>query len=240
MATTHSPIFVNFAQDNTTIVRVEKDEDGMSATKIFRSDKANLDDDDKQNLKLLNMCDPYVAEFFFGGQIIIVEGDTEYTAFNYVIQQNPEKYKDQNIHIIRARGKATIKSLVKILNHFQTSYAILHDSDRPTTKTNKKNPAWTMNQTIKDEVDKAPEGQSVTLLASIPNFETACLYSSPPRADKPYNAISKIKQNDKASEIIQAILDKLLSGEGELPQGCLEWNSLDELEQAFSESEISD
>lgn len=39
----------------------------------------------------------------------------------------PGIYKD--VHIIRARGKATIFSLVKILNHFGSRYSILHDSD---------------------------------------------------------------------------------------------------------------
>ncbi|BCD21988.1 hypothetical protein BC30090_0885 [Bacillus cereus] len=91
----------------------------------------------KKRLKLLNIFDPYVAEFFFGGHSIIVEGDTEYTAFKYVISANPEAFN--NIHIIRARGKDTIVSLVKILNHFGSRYSILHDSDRPFTNKRKLN-----------------------------------------------------------------------------------------------------
>jgi putative ATP-dependent endonuclease of OLD family len=50
---------------------------------------------------MLNLCDPYVAEFFFSKNIIIVEGDTEYTALQDIITGNKNKYKD--IHIIRAR-----------------------------------------------------------------------------------------------------------------------------------------
>ena len=50
---------------------------------------------------MLNLCDPYVAEFFFSKNIIIVEGDTEYTAFQEIMRTDREKYKD--IHIIRAR-----------------------------------------------------------------------------------------------------------------------------------------
>src|SRR5690606_32250223 len=85
MVTTHSPIFIDFSRDNTTIVRVERNHKGdVGGTTIFRPEKAKLDDDDKINLKLLNICDPYVAEFLFGGKVIIVEGDTEYTAFNYI------------------------------------------------------------------------------------------------------------------------------------------------------------
>lgn len=32
---------------------------------MFRPDKAQLDDNDRERLKLLNMFDPHVAEFFF-------------------------------------------------------------------------------------------------------------------------------------------------------------------------------
>lgn len=55
-----------------------------------------------------------------------------YTAFNYVRKEKPEKYA--NVHIIRERGRATIVLLIKILNHFGTSYSVLHDSDNPRTK----------------------------------------------------------------------------------------------------------
>ena len=85
MVTTHSPIFIDFSRDNTTIVKVEKNAAGaIQGTTVFRPDTVQLDADDKRNLKLLNLCDPYVAEFFFGGKVIVVEGDTEYTAFNYI------------------------------------------------------------------------------------------------------------------------------------------------------------
>jgi hypothetical protein len=40
--------------------------------------------DDRENLKPLNICDPYVEKFFFGDDSVIVEGDTEYTALKYV------------------------------------------------------------------------------------------------------------------------------------------------------------
>lgn len=83
MVTTHSPIFIDLSRDNTTIIRVSKDEGGkVKSTVLFRPEKAKLSEDDKENLKLLNVCDPYVHEFFFGGRIVVVEGDTEYTAFS--------------------------------------------------------------------------------------------------------------------------------------------------------------
>jgi len=59
---------------------------------------------------------------------ILVEGDTEYTAFRHVISCLPTKYRD--VHVVRARGKACLVSLCKILNQFDKGYGILHDADR--------------------------------------------------------------------------------------------------------------
>ncbi len=115
MITTHSPCFVDFARDHTSIVRVERQESGeITGTTIFRPGKAMFDDNDRECLKLLNLCDPYVAEFFFGGKTIIVEGDTEFTAFMHTIVEFPKKY--EGIHIVRARGKATIVSRPRLTN----------------------------------------------------------------------------------------------------------------------------
>lgn len=228
MVTTHSPIFIDFSRDNTTIVRVERTQNGeVCGTTIFRPEKANLDEDDKINLKLLNICDPYVAEFLFGGKVIIVEGDTEYTAFNYIRSVFPEEYQD--IHIIRARGKATIVSLVKILNHFGKGYSVLHDSDRPLTrKGDKANPAWGNNPNILEAVAARPEGINVRLLASLPNFEEA-YFDMEVSKEKPYNAIVTLKENQEKFDVVKSLLDALLDHGKEVPKNCVEWSNLAEL-----------
>jgi len=228
MVTTHSPIFIDFSRDNTTIVRVERNKNGnVEGTTIFRPDRAKLDDNDKINLKLLNICDPYVAEFLFGGKVIIVEGDTEYTAFNYVRARFPEEYRD--VHIIRARGKATIVSLVKILNHFGAGYSVLHDSDTPMIKSgDKKNPAWGNNPNILESVQAKPDGVKVRLLASLPNFEEA-YFDMEVSKDKPYNAITLLGQDESKFDTIKLLLDALLDHAKPLPFRCCEWNSLEEL-----------
>ena len=230
MVTTHSPIFIDFSRNNTTIVRVERNEIGnIEGTTIFRPDRANLDEDDKINLKLLNICDPYMAEFLFGGKVIIVEGDTEYTAFNYVRSRFPEEYRD--LHIIRARGKATIVSLVKILNHFGTSYSVLHDSDKPMNKTgDKRNPAWGNNPNILASVSAHHDGTMVRLLASLPNFEEA-YFDMEVSKEKPYNAIVVLSQDEVKFNIVRSLLDALIDHGKPLPINCVEWNDLAELEE---------
>ena len=233
MVTTHSPVFIDFSRDNTTIVRVEKDEQGeVRGTTVFRPEKIQLNDDDRDNLKLLNICDPYIAEFFFGGTAIIVEGDTEYTAFHYVIKKSPVRYS--NVHIIRARGKATIKSLVKILNHFGAPYAILHDSDRPRTKNGSRaNPAWKANQNILEEVYRSSEPGKVRLLASIPNFEEAYLDEAS-TINKPYSALKELMENSKSFAKIKSLLDSLINHSLTTPVNCKEWGKISDLESALN------
>ena len=239
MATTHSPIFIDFSRDNTTIVKVEKNSEGaIQGTTVFRPDKVNLDEDDKRNLKLLNLCDPYVAEFFFGGKVIVVEGDTEFTAFNYIKDRKPNEYK--NLHIIRARGKATIVSLIKVLNHFGSGYSVLHDSDRPQilTKDGKqmKNPAWGNNINILNAINSKSDGTSVRLVASLPNFEEA-YFGEAARTEKPYGALETIRDSEAKFNLIESLLQSLINHEAEVPSNCAEWETIDELKEKLEAAE---
>ena len=233
MITTHSPVFIDFSKKNTSIVRVEKDIKGeVKGTTVFRPVKAKLSDNDMTNLKLLNLCDPYVAEFFFGGKVIIVEGDTEYTAFNYIKNKKTELYKD--IHIIRARGKATIVSLIKILNQFGADYSVLHDSDRVLAKDGiKKNPAWGNNPNILEAINERPEDTKVRLLASLPNFEEA-YFGEEIKNNKPYNALETISTDESKFDIIEHLLKSLIDHTVIIPTNCSEWTSIEQLENELN------
>jgi len=235
MLTTHSPAFVDFARDHTSIVRVERNSNGqISGTTIFRPSKAKFDNNDREQLKMLNQCDPYVAEFFFGGRTIVVEGDTEYTAFKQITSFEKGKY--EGIHIVRARGKATIVSLCKILNQFSTPYAVLHDSDRPTYQKDgnvKANSAWVHNQSILDEIKKATA--PTRLVASLPNFEVAYL-GMEARINKPYSALLTIKRNSTIANSIMQLLDALIDFKKPLPAGAIEWQNLPNLKNKIEGS----
>ena len=238
MVTTHSPCFVDFARDHTSIVRVERNAKGdVSGTTIFRPGKAHFDGDDKERLKLLNICDPYVAEFFFGGKTLVVEGDTEYTAFQCVIAANPRKY--DGVHIVRARGKATIVSLCKILNQFGTPYSILHDSDRMTCVRKEKvvaHPSWKLNISIRDEASRS--AAKILVAASVPNFEEA-YFGEEAEESKPYNAFEKLKSNQALFNCLAQLLDGLLEIDRPLPNGAIAWAKIGDLEAALAAFELA-
>lgn len=122
MISTHSPILIDLSERHTSIqvFRVGEKE----AIQLYKSVSEQFDDNDIQNMKILNYVDSYVNEFFFADKVVIVEGDTEYIAFKHLAKKT-----NNNIHIIRARGKATIVTLMKVLNQFNSHYDVLHDVD---------------------------------------------------------------------------------------------------------------
>lgn len=243
MITTHSPVFIDFSRDNTAIARVERLSNGeVQGTTIFRPKKARLDDDDRIELKLLNLCDPYVAEFFFGGRTVLVEGDTEYTAFRHVIACEPEKYR--GVHIVRARGKACLASLAKILNQFKKDYAILHDSDRPEIKAKKttlvrRNSAWLENVKILNAAEKGRANATIRLVASVPNFEEA-FFNEEAKKDKPYSTLARLQGDEAAYLKIAALLDCLTDPSVPIPQGAISWKSTAQLEDALTAFDHAD
>lgn len=227
MVTTHSPIFIDLSRDNTTIIRVSRNEaDEVKSTILFRPENAKLSDDDKDNLKLLNVCDPYVHEFFFGGRIVVVEGDTEYTAFSQLKLLYPGEYDD--LHIIRARGKGVIPSVVKILNQFTSNYGVLHDTDTELNSNGTKNSAWSVNSTILAEINNSPDLSKTVLIACKTNFEVALLGVAVSK-DKPYYTQEKMKTDVAFKEKVKNLLDALLGGEKAIPENCIRWKAIDDI-----------
>ena len=226
MITSHSPIFIDLSKDNTTIIRVFRDDSDVRSTTLYRPKRAKLDLDDKRNLKLLNVCDPYVHEFFFGGRQIIVEGDTEYTAFSMIKEMYPDQYAD--VQIIRARGKGIIPSIAKVLLQFSKEFSILHDTDEPLTANNKANPAWGMNATIGKLLELENASNRVHLVACKTCFEVA-MFGDEVKYEKPYNALNVIRTDSASKDKVKKLLDYLLDTTKDLPDQCIHWNSIEQL-----------
>jgi len=251
MLTTHSPNFIDLSKDHTTIVRIEKyNEEKIETTTLYRAEEVKLTSDEKENIKLLNLVDPYVLEFFFGGMVILVEGDTEYNAFNYIKEKEKENGNEEfaNILVIRARGKVQISSLMKILNHFKKQYYVLHDTDTLTTKRRQTkkdeqgrkyieeieivNPAWTNNSKIEANMSVYSK-----VYASLINFEVAN-FNENLSSGKPENAIEKLK-DAKIYEAIKKLLQEIISGKI-TSENMISWNKIDELKKFVEDYESID
>jgi len=163
MATTHSPIFIDLSKKHTTIIRIEKDK---SLNKTISTDELSFSEAEKDNMKMIRLCNPMVNEFFFYDNIILVEGPTEKIVINKICEAVGTDY-----HIIDCLGKGNIKTFAKILNHFDVNYIVVHDSDIP--KCLKKgnicgNGAWGTNVSIMDE---CLQSKMPMVFIQIPHFE---------------------------------------------------------------------
>lgn len=219
--TTHSPCFINPFEDHTTIVRLERKNagDGSVVTpKTYRSDHITFVGDEKQRLQALQHIDPSFSEVFFGSHPILVEGDTEHAAFMASIIERNNALMEQ-IAVIRARGKAILVPLIKVLTHFKIHFSLIHDSDSPHRSDGNKNGMWTENGKIHEALCKARNsGLIVRHRVSVPDFERF-LGHAEAHKDKPLNAYLQIKQDSELAGRVQTLMDALLNSEEHCPFG---------------------
>lgn len=210
MLSTHHPAFIDPLEDHTTIVRLHRIEAHLPPN-VYRSEKIKFDGEEVENLKALMLFDSNVSEMFFGGRVVIVEGDTEFAAFHEAMRLNEPDYPiDQRPLIVRARGKATIAILVKMLAHFKIEFAVLHDIDSPKTKEgDKASPAYSINKNIADAVSAArSNGIPVTYRCSCPNFEQHHGMSLP-KKDKPFESWKAVRDVEAIRNSVLNVLQTL-------------------------------
>lgn len=178
ICTTHSPIFIDLTKDHTTLIKVSNKNDGIF---YYQTDKNSFDPNEKENLKMLTRCCPTVNEFFFYDKAILVEGDTEYLAY----QEQIERHGLNHSHcVINCRGKANIPTFIKIFNQFASSAIAIHDLDSKHLPNGNKNAMWAINEKIRDAADLT--NNRVKTVVHVPDFEGDYLNESPQK-DKPYN-----------------------------------------------------
>tara|TARA_R110000772_G_scaffold268718_1_gene397911 strand:+ start:491 stop:2137 length:1647 start_codon:yes stop_codon:yes gene_type:complete len=183
ICTTHSPIFIDLTQDHTTLIKVSNSSSGVF---YFQTDKSQFSDEEKENLKMLNRCCPTVNEFFFYDNSVLVEGDTEYLAYQHLIEGT--EFEDSHC-VINCRGKANIPTFIKIFDQFKAAAIAVHDLDTKLRKDGAKNGMWTINLRIR-EAANATEGRVKTVVHA-PDFEGFYLNESPLK-DKPYNLFTHL------------------------------------------------
>ncbi|MGR5559902.1 MULTISPECIES: ATP-dependent nuclease [Vibrio] len=183
ICTTHSPVFIDLTKDHTTLIKVSNQSNDIL---YYQTDKSSFSDDEKENLKFLGRCCPTVNEFFFYDTSILVEGDTEYLAYQDQIKRHG---LSMSHCVINCRGKANIPTFIKIFNQFCSRAIAIHDLDSRFNENGNKNAMWTINESIRNAADTA-NGRVITVVHN-PDFEGYYLNESP-KKDKPYNLFTHI------------------------------------------------
>jgi putative ATP-dependent endonuclease of the OLD family len=159
--------------------------------------------------------DPAVAEMFFAPRVLIVEGDTEFAAFGRVMDEEPIAFPAATRPlVVRARGKTTIPTLMRMLTHFKVDFAVLHDIDSPSSETGKRaNPAYAVNRNICAAVANAgTAGVKVVHRCSCPEFEREHGMEKVEK-DKPYEAWKALREPDVRARVL-AVLKGLMEAPG--------------------------
>ena len=215
MMTTHSPYFVNPLEDHTTIVRLERtggDKSALGST-TYRADEVAFDLETKRNLKAIQQMDVGFSEVFFGSHPILVEGDTEHAAFMCAIVEANHELAERAT-VVRARGKAILPGLIKMLRHFRVPFSIVHDVDWPFNHEGGANGMWTINTSIYDQIVACRTlGIAVRHRCSMPDFERS-LGGEELGKDKPLAAYLRVSGDPVLrAELQQFFVDICDSGE---------------------------
>ncbi len=203
ICSTHSPYMIDLSKKTgqvlnylyTSFVEITENESDKVSCQIVCNSPFNiqhafrsLQDNDKDHLKLVLKMDDYLSRIFFAKNVLIIEGDTEEIVLKETISIIPEAIKKNilnNWQIIRARGKATIISLIKYLKAMGITPYVMHDLDSETPG------AAVMNKPIKEALDC--DSNLFTLENCI---EDVLGYPSPSN-EKPYRALRFIETNWK-------------------------------------------
>lgn len=180
---THSPWMIDLTQEPLSLTKMIILGDNTVTCKNYgvTSSFAKLPADDKLRVKMLQLFDDEISRVFFADRIVIVEGDTEILAIKNTLKIIPESIRKDILfksQVIRARGKASIISLVKYLHDLEIYPYVMHDRDQGTPG------AEVFNNPIATAVNDATR-----LTLNHENVEDALGYTAP-TVDKPFKAFT--------------------------------------------------
>lgn len=220
ICTTHSPYMIDLSKDTHQVLnsmylideKVDKDNKNIE---IIKSNPFNVSDafkqlvaDEQTQVKMLLKIDDSITKVFFTKNVLIIEGDTEEVVFKETMSRMPEDlYKEfsYNWEIVRARGKATIISLVNYFKGLGIKPFVIHDRDGGNQK------SFSYNKPILDAV-----GDPSRVIVLEECIEDILGYPAPSN-NKPYIAYKFINNNwgdswddvtPKWREIIEYLISK--------------------------------
>lgn len=216
----HSPNLIDISKPHTTLVRMVRDENAISKLYQVGDNLFSSSEEIKDRVQMINRFNPNIYESFFADEVILVEGDTEAIVVREILER---KFPTKDIFVVNTGSKNNIPFFQKVFNHFNIKQHIIHDSDTRYNyhkmidgeekltyklKTNSdgspnKNSAWTLNQTIWDEV---VEGNKINPFlskryVSIYDFESSHNYLHNKTKGKPLSAFEYANKLDLNSDV---------------------------------------
>jgi putative ATP-dependent endonuclease of OLD family len=200
ICTTHSPYMIDLSKriDNEdypkqvlNLFKLEKNEElnhNVCRSIAFNTSEAytTLQGEDKDFIKFILKIDDYVAKVFFCKRVIVIEGDTEEILLKETVNRlevGRRKKFLSNYQIVKARGKATIISLVKYLKALSITPFVIHDQDTEDGATKFNNP-------ILEALDNNENNRYMVV-----NTIEDILGYPEPTSEKPYKAYKHITTN---------------------------------------------
>ena len=196
VCTTHSPYMIDLnkkpKQTLNSLYLITQKLNGSNALTVesvpfnITKEFLELQDDEKNYIKMLLRVEDAIAKCFFVKKVLIVEGDTEQVVLSETINKLPEDLKSEILadwYILRARGKAAIIPLIKYLRAMQIDIYVMHDKDEHTPG------AVVFNEPIRQALNKDSH------LFVLENCVEDVLGYSAPSSDKPYRAYCYINEN---------------------------------------------
>lgn len=212
ICTTHSPYMIDISKKPNQILNslsVKKEDDNISINAVaFNISKEFklLQEDEKTYIKMLLKIDENVSKCFFVKKVLIVEGDTEQVVLMETINRMRRDDKEKilsNWHILRARGKAVIISLIKYLKAMQIDIYVMHDKDENNQRARRYN----------DPIRMALNNDSHLFV--LENCIEDVLGYTAPKSEKPYKAYEYINKNwtswENVSKEWKEIINKIFS-----------------------------
>lgn len=217
VCTTHSPYMIDVSKkpkqtlNSLFLKNVKLDEcNALTVGSIpfnITKEFLELQEDEKDYIKMLLRVEDAIAKSFFVKKVLIVEGDTEQVVLSETISKMPSKIQSEILsewYILRARGKAAIIPLIKYLKAMCIDIYVMHDKDENTPG------AVVFNEPIKQALSNDEH------LFVLENCVEDVLGYPAPSSDKPYKAYCYIKDNwtswDDVGAKWKAIMEAIFNG----------------------------
>lgn len=206
ICTTHSPIFLDMADNHRSIVIFEKNQNREIVSKQVEEEifTGSSQEEQRNRLRMVLNFDPSVNEVFFAKRIVLVEGDSEIAVFTKSAQTlglTGDEIRDTTL--VNCRGKRTIPAFMRVLNHFGKPYFVLHDKDGNDT----------FNRVISQLANEKRLGETKLIVDTLEDI-LGLTESEKKQKDKPIRALQLVnnlheqnKLKEKLGEYVEFVYD---------------------------------